>query len=271
MGLTRACPPPISTSPIYNRRLLKSALYGHQQRQTPYRRYSGVLGLAEVRPCIGVAMRQVSGRAPGTSTHYPAARRIRRPTAVREANLLVQAPCVQASWLEAPVVLPTQSSSGQPPTSTAVLVSIEKWGWVYVSVASSPTTSMPSTKLRMSALRSGNVPSRRKSRKSATHSTISSVSGRSTLRCSSWRSASSRAASNCSSRCLREKIRGDKTFQRQLARLNGLTTLTVITYPLPSCAQSPQRPSHQDVFPIRFRVWVATSPIIDRTGYLANR
>ena len=58
-------------------------------------------------------------------------------------------------------------------------------GTVYVSVASSPATSMPSTKLRMSALRSGNVPSFRKSRKSATYSAISSVLGRATLRCSS--------------------------------------------------------------------------------------
>ena len=41
-------------------------------------------------------------------------------------------------------------------------------GTVYVSVASSPITSMPSTKLRMSAFRSGIVPSFRKSRKSAT-------------------------------------------------------------------------------------------------------
>ena len=40
-------------------------------------------------------------------------------------------------------------------------------GMVYVRTASSPVTSMPSTKLRMRALRSGNVPSRRKSRKSA--------------------------------------------------------------------------------------------------------
>ena len=76
-------------------------------------------------------------------------------------------------------------------------------GTVYVSVASSPTT-----KLRMSALRSGNVPSFRKSRKSATYSAISSVFGRATLRCSSWRSASSLAASSWSSRCLREKMRG---------------------------------------------------------------
>ena len=58
-------------------------------------------------------------------------------------------------------------------------------GTVYVSVASSPITSMPSTKLRMSALRSGIVPSFRKSRKSATYPLISSVVGSSTLRCSS--------------------------------------------------------------------------------------
>ena len=34
-------------------------------------------------------------------------------------------------------------------------------GTVYVSMASSPTTSMPSTKLRMRLLRSRNVPSRK--------------------------------------------------------------------------------------------------------------
>ena len=84
-------------------------------------------------------------------------------------------------------------------------------GIVYVSVASSPTTSMPSTKLRMRALRSGNVPSCKNSRKSATYSLISSVVGSSTLRRSSWVSASSCAASSCSSRCLREKMRGDRT------------------------------------------------------------
>ena len=58
-------------------------------------------------------------------------------------------------------------------------------GTMYVSVASSPTTSIPSTKLRMSAFRSGIVPSFRNSRKSATYRAISSVSGSSTLRCSS--------------------------------------------------------------------------------------
>ena len=84
-------------------------------------------------------------------------------------------------------------------------------GTVYVSVASSPTTSMPSTKLRMSTLRSGIVPSFSKSRKSATYRAISSVLGSSTLRCSSWVSASSLAASSCSSRCLRDMMRGDRT------------------------------------------------------------
>ncbi len=93
-------------------------------------------------------------------------------------------------------------------------------GTVYVSVASSPTTSMPSTKLRMSALRSGIVPSFRKFRKSATYSTISSVSGRTTLRCSSRVSASSLAASSCSSRCLRDMMRGDRT-----SRVNSLVSM----------------------------------------------
>ena len=84
-------------------------------------------------------------------------------------------------------------------------------GTVYVKVASSPFTSMPSTKLRMSAFFSGIVPSFRKARKSATYSTISSVLGRTTLRCSSRVSASSLAASSCSSRCLRDMMRGDST------------------------------------------------------------
>ena len=93
-------------------------------------------------------------------------------------------------------------------------------GTVYVSVASSPSTSIASTKLRMSALRSGIVPSFRKSRKSATYRAISSVSGRATLRCSSWVSASSRAASSCSSRCRRDMIRGDRT-----SRVNSLVSM----------------------------------------------
>ena len=93
-------------------------------------------------------------------------------------------------------------------------------GTVYVSVASSPMTSMPSTKFRMSALRSGIVPSFRKSRKSATYRAISSVLGSSTLRCSSWVSASSLAASSCSSRCLRDMMRGDRT-----SRVNSLVSM----------------------------------------------
>ena len=84
-------------------------------------------------------------------------------------------------------------------------------GTVYVSVASSPSTSMPSTKFRMSTFFSGIVPSFRKSRKSAAYWAISSVFGSSTLRCSSRVSASSLAACRCSSRCLRDMMRGDKT------------------------------------------------------------
>ena len=67
-------------------------------------------------------------------------------------------------------------------------------GMVYVSTASSPVTSIPFTKLRMRALRSGKVPSCKNSRKSATYPLISSVPGRSTLRCSNRPTASSRAA-----------------------------------------------------------------------------
>ena len=93
-------------------------------------------------------------------------------------------------------------------------------GTVYVSVASSPITSMPSTKLRMSAFRSGIVPSFRKSRKSATYRAISSVLGNSTLLCSSWVSASSLAASSCSSRCLIDMMRGDRT-----SRVNSLVSM----------------------------------------------
>ena len=93
-------------------------------------------------------------------------------------------------------------------------------GTVYVSVASSPSTSMPSMKLRMSAFFSGIVPSFRKSRKSATYRAISSVSGNSSLLCSSWVSASSLAASSCSSRCLRDMMRGDRT-----SRVNSLVSM----------------------------------------------
>ena len=58
-------------------------------------------------------------------------------------------------------------------------------GTVYVRTTLSPVISIPSTKLRMRALRSGKVPSCKSSRKSATYPLISSVVGSSTLRCSS--------------------------------------------------------------------------------------
>ena len=70
----------------------------------------------------------------------------------------------------------------------------EGMGMVYVSTASSSTISMPCTKLRRSAFRSGNVPSRNNSRKSATYPLISLLVGNSARRCSNWASASSRAA-----------------------------------------------------------------------------
>ena len=82
-------------------------------------------------------------------------------------------------------------------------------GMVYVSSASSPETSMACTKLRISALRSGNVPSSRNSRKSATYALISSEVGSSTRRSSSCRAASSRAAANWSSRWRSSRIRGE--------------------------------------------------------------
>ena len=62
----------------------------------------------------------------------------------------------------------------------------EGMGIVYVSTASSSTISMPCTKLRISAFRSGKVPSIRNSRKSATYPLISFVVGNSALRCSNW-------------------------------------------------------------------------------------
>ena len=57
-------------------------------------------------------------------------------------------------------------------------------GIVYVRTASSSTISMPCTKLRMRAFRSGNVPSRNNSRKSATYPLISLLVGSSARRCS---------------------------------------------------------------------------------------
>ena len=82
-------------------------------------------------------------------------------------------------------------------------------GMVYVRTASSSTISMPCTKLRMRAFRSGNVPSWRNSRKSATYPLISFVVGKSALRCSNWPSASSRAAVSWSWRLFRARMRGD--------------------------------------------------------------
>ena len=84
-------------------------------------------------------------------------------------------------------------------------------GIVYVKTASSFTISMPCTKLRMRAFRSGNVPSCRNSRKSATYSLISLLVGSSARRCSNWPSASSRAAVSWSCRAFRDRMRGDKT------------------------------------------------------------
>ena len=57
-------------------------------------------------------------------------------------------------------------------------------GIVYVRTASSSTISMPCTKLRIRAFRSGNVPSWNNSRKSATYPLISLLVGNSARRCS---------------------------------------------------------------------------------------
>ncbi len=72
----------------------------------------------------------------------------------------------------------------------------EGMGMVYRIDTSSPSTLMPLTKLRISALRSGMVPAWRNSRKSATYRLISGVDGSSARRCSSWRTASSLAAAS---------------------------------------------------------------------------
>ena len=84
-------------------------------------------------------------------------------------------------------------------------------GMVYVRTASSSTISMPCTKLRIRAFRSGNVPSIRNSRKSATYPLISLEVGNSARRCSNWNSASSRAATNWSWRLFRDRMRGEST------------------------------------------------------------
>ena len=99
----------------------------------------------------------------------------------------------------------TKSRTG----ASSLVTPSEGIGIVYVSLASLPVTSMPFTKLRMSAFRSGTVPSHRKLRKSATYPLISSVVGNSTRRCASWAAASSRAAASWSSRCRSSSIRGD--------------------------------------------------------------
>ena len=82
-------------------------------------------------------------------------------------------------------------------------------GIEYVSTASSSTISIPCTKLRIRAFRSGNVPSWRNSRKSATYPLISFVVGNSARRCSNRASASSRAAVSWSWRAFRDRMRGD--------------------------------------------------------------
>ena len=84
-------------------------------------------------------------------------------------------------------------------------------GIVYVRTAWSSTISMPCTKLRMRAFRSGKVPSCKKLRKSATYPLISLLVGSSARRCSNWLSASSRAAVSWSWRLFRERMRGDST------------------------------------------------------------
>ena len=71
-------------------------------------------------------------------------------------------------------------------------------GIVYVRTASSSTISMPCTKLRIRAFRSGKVPSWKSARKSATYPLISFDVGSSARRCSNWNSASSRAATSWS-------------------------------------------------------------------------
>ena len=80
--------------------------------------------------------------------------------------------------------------------SWSLVAPSEGMGMVYRIVTSSPSTLMPLTKLRISALRSGMVPAWRNSRKSATYRLISGVEGRSARRCSSWLMASSLAAAN---------------------------------------------------------------------------
>ena len=118
-----------------------------------------------------------------------------------------------AEALKAPVP-PTVPSGGpdwtKSRTGAASLVPASAgMGTVYVSVAASSTTSIPCTKLRSSAFRSGNVPRCNKARKSATYPVISAVPGNATLRWASWCSAASRAAASWSCRCRSARMRGD--------------------------------------------------------------
>ena len=82
-------------------------------------------------------------------------------------------------------------------------------GIEYVRTASPPTISMPCTKLRTRALRSGKVPSWKSARKSATYPLISLLDGSSARRCSNWVSAPSRAAVSWPWRLLSDRMRGD--------------------------------------------------------------
>ena len=90
---------------------------------------------------------------------------------------------------------------------------IPSWGMgiVYVRTASSSTISMPCTKLRMRAFRSGKVPSWKSARKSSTYPLISRLVGNSTRRRSNRPSASSFAAVNWSCRDFNARMRGDNT------------------------------------------------------------
>ena len=83
-------------------------------------------------------------------------------------------------------------------------------GMVYVNSASSPFTSMPCTKFRISAFRSRMLPSFRTCRKSDTYPLISSVVGNSTRRRSSCSSAFSFAAFSWSCLDLKDRMRGDR-------------------------------------------------------------
>ena len=117
--------------------------------------------------------------------------------------------------LDAPV-LSTVKSGGPDWTKSRTGADSDvtpSWGMgiVYVRTASSSTISMPCTKLRMRAFRSGNVPSWNNSLKSATYPLISFDVGNSARRCSNWDSASSRAAISWSWRLFRARMRGDST------------------------------------------------------------